>query len=382
MSLKDQLKVGFNWNSNDEGNSVEIVKGQKEFLEILAPFFTDKVVIDGSFHAYKIDKIRAFNFIHKYLSHEIDDNQMTKRQYELLNSLHYTTLNTDVSTIYSKNKFKERKEIMKKDNFEIKVKFPSWLKIAGRKSLELPSKHEWESVVSKFEDLLGKKVENGLDIFYERLNLKKKKNSALKHKGTRRVFSLPVISTPSGGIRIRRQSVDNKDVYQIVEANTPESVLFKGFFVHNEKVSWSDYVMLDSYIGKNLTYVGEPVANSDCYVTMDEERLVFKDDSLSIFMSPSSKDRSMIRIVQSFDDFNSCLGGKFKSPLDVPSEITLVTNDSCHDLDNFLSEINKDFIGKPRDGKIKLLSIGNKVCYWYQTSRNKKVKAVFENPLN
>lgn len=382
MSLKDQLKVGFNWNSNDEGNSVEIVKGQKEFLEILAPFFTDKVVIDGSFHAYKIDKIRAFNFIHKYLSHEIDDNQMTKRQYELLNSLHYTTLNTDVSTIYSKNKFKERKEIMKKDNFEIKVKFPSWLKIAGRKSLELPSKHEWESVVSKFEDLLGKKVENGLDIFYERLNLKKKKNSALKHKGTRSVFSLPVISTPSGGIRIRRQSVDNKDVYQIVEANTPESVLFKGFFVHNEKVSWSDYVMLDSYIGKNLTYVGEPVANSDCYVTMDEERLVFKDDSLSIFMSPSSKDRSMIRIVQSFDDFNSCLGGKFKSPLDVPSEITLVTNDSCHDLDNFLSEINKDFIGKPRDGKIKLLSIGNKVCYWYQTSRNKKVKAVFENPLN
>lgn len=382
MSLKDQLKVGFNWNSNDEGNSVEIVKGQKEFLEILAPFFTDKVVIDGSFHAYKIDKIRAFNFIHKYLSHEIDDNQMTKRQYELLNSLHYTTLNTDVSTIYSKNKFKERKEIMKKDNFEIKVKFPSWLKIAGRKSLELPSKHEWESVVSKFEDLLGKKVENGLDIFYERLNLKKKKNSALKHKGTRRVFSLPVISTPSGGIRIRRQSVDNKDVYQIVEANTPESVLFKGFFVHNEKVSWSDYVMIDSYIGKNLTYVGEPVANSDCYVTMDEEHLVFKDDSLSIFMSPSSKDRSMIRIVQSFDDFNSCLGGKFKSPLDVPSEITLVTNDSCHDLDNFLSEINKDFIGKPRDGKIKLLSIGNKVCYWYQTSRNKKVKAVFENPLN
>ena len=152
--------------------------------------------------------------------------------------------------------------------------------------------------------------------------------------------------------------------------------------MHNEKVSWSDYVMLDSYIGKNLTYVGEPVANSDCYVTMDEERLVFKDDSLSIFMSPSSKDRSMIRIVQSFDDFNSCLGGKFKSPLDVPSEITLVTNDSCHDLDNFLSEINKDFIGKPRDGKIKLLSIGNKVCYWYQTSRNKKVKAVFENPLN
>lgn len=382
MSLKEQLKVGFNWNSNENGNSVEIVKGQKEFLELLSPFFTNKVVIDGSFHAYKIDKIRAFNFIHKYLSHEIDDNQMTKRQYELLNSLHYTTLNTDVSTIYSKNKFKERKEIMKKDNFEIKVKFPSWLKIAGRKSLELPSKHEWESVVSKFEDLLGKKVENGLDIFYERLNLKKKKNSALKHKGTRRVFSLPVISTPSGGIRIRRQSVDNKDVYQIVEANTPESVLFKGFFVHNEKVSWSDYVMLDSYIGKNLTYVGEPVANSDCYVTMDEERLVFKDDSLSIFMSPSSKDRSMIRIVQSFDDFNSCLGGKFKSPLDVPSEITLVTNDSCHDLDNFLSEINKDFIGKPRDGKIKLLSIGNKVCYWYQTSRNKKVKAVFENPLN
>lgn len=383
MSLKEQLKVGFNWNSNENGNSVEIVKGQKEFLELLSPFFTNKVVIDGSFHAYKIDKIRAFNFIHKYLSHEIDDNQMSKRQYELLNSLHYTTLNTDVSSIYAQNKFKDRKEIMKKENFEIKIKFPSWLKSDGRKSLELPSKLEWEAVVSKFEDLLGKKDENGLDIFYERLNLKKKNTSVLKHKGTRRVFSLPVISTPSGGIRIRRQSFDNKDVYQMVAANTPETVLSKGFSIQNGKVSWSDTVMVDSYIGKNLTAVDKAVTVSDCFVPMEEERLVFKDDSLSIFMSPSSEGRRMIRIVQSFDDFNSCLGDKFKSPLDMPSDMTLASNDSCHDLDNLLSKINKDFTGKPRDGKIKLLTIGNKVCYWYQVaSSNKKMQEVFDNPLN
>lgn len=383
MTLKDQLKVGFNWNSTDNGNSVEIVKGQKEFIELLAPFFTKKVVIDDSFHSYKIDKIKAFNFTHKYLSHELADNQMTKRQYELLNSLHYTTLNTDVSTIYSQNKFKECKEIMKKDYFEIKVKFPSWLKTDGRKSLELPSKLEWESVVSKFNDLLGKKVENGLDIFYERLNLKKKNTSALKHKGTRRVFSLPVISTPSGGIRIRRQSFDNKEVYQMVAANTPETVLSKGFLIQKGKVSWSETVMVDSYIGKNLTSVDKAVTSSNCFVPMDEERLVFKDDSLSIFMSPSSEGRRMIRIVQSFDDFNSCLGNKYKSPLDMPSDMILASNDSCHDLDNLLAKINKDFIGKPRDGKIKLLSIGNKVCYWYQVaSSNKKMQEVFDNALN
>ena len=31
-------------------------------------------------------------------------------------------------------------------NFEIKIKFPSWLKSDGRKSLDLPSKLEWKDI--------------------------------------------------------------------------------------------------------------------------------------------------------------------------------------------------------------------------------------------
>lgn len=382
MTLNDKLKVGFNWNSNEDGNAVEIIKCQKDVLELLAPFFTENVSYDSLFHAYRIDKIKAFNFMHKFLAHEIENNQLSKRQYELLNSLHYTTLNTDVSTIYSQNKFKKYEEIMKKDNFEIKIKFPSWLKSDGRKSLDLPSKLEWKDIASKFGDLLGKQVKDGLDIINERLNLRKKNTSALKHKGTKRVFSLPIIDGPSGGIRISRKSFNNNEVYQMVAANTPDTVLSKGFSVRDGKVSWNDAVMVDSYIGKNLTTVDKAVSNSNCFVPMDEERLVFKDDSLSIFMSPSSEGRRMIRIIQSFDDFNFCLGHKFKSPLDMPSDMTLASNGNCHELDNLISKINKDFIGKPRDGKIKLLSIGNKVCYWYQVaSSNKKMQEVFDNAL-
>lgn len=382
MTLNDKLKVGFNWNSNEDGNAVEIIKCQKDVLELLAPFFTENVSYDSLFHAYRIDKIKAFNFMHKFLAHEIEDNQLSKRQYELLNSLHYTTLNSDVSTIYSQNKFKKYEEIMKKDNFEIKIKFPSWLKSDGRKSLDLPSKLEWKDIASKFGDLLGKQVKDGLDIINERLNLRKKNTSALKHKGTKRVFSLPIIDGPSGGIRISRKSFNNNEVYQMVAANTPDTVLSKGFSVRDGKVSWNDAVMVDSYIGKNLTTVDKTVSNSNCFVPMDEERLVFKDDSLSIFMSPSSEGRRMIRIIQSFDDFNFCLGHKFKSPLDMPSDMTLASNGNCHELDNLISKINKDFIGKPRDGKIKLLSIGNKVCYWYQVaSSNKKMQEVFDNAL-
>lgn len=384
MTLNDKLKVGFDWNSSGEGNAVEIIKCQKDVLELLSPFFTEKVSYDDLFHAYRIDKIKAFSFMHKFLAHEIEENQLSKRQYELLNSLHYTTLNTDVSSIiYSETdkEFKTADEIMNEKNFAIKIKFPSWLKSDGRKSLVLPSKNEWEGIVSTFKDLLGKQVKDGNEknIINERLNLRRKNTSALKHKGTKRVFSLPIIDGPSGGIRIRRKSFNNQDIYQMVTAGSAKS---KGFSVKNGKVSWDDFVMIDTYISNNLTPADLSGSYSNSFIPMDEERLVFKDDSLSIFMSPSTEDRRMIRIIQSFDDFNFCLGNKFKSPFDIPSVITLKSNKDCHDLDNFLSKINKDFIGKPRYGNLKLLSIGNKVCYWYQVvSSNKKMQEVFNNAL-
>lgn len=384
MTLNDKLKVGFDWNSSGEGNAVEIIKCQKDVLELLSPFFTEKVSYDDLFHAYRIDKIKAFSFMHKFLAHEIEDNQLSKRQYELLNSLHYTTLNTDVSSIiYSETdkEFKTADEIMNEKNFAIKIKFPSWLKSDGRKSLVLPSKNEWEGIVSTFKDLLGKQVKDGNEknIINERLNLRRKNTSALKHKGTKRVFSLPIIDGPSGGIRIRRKSFNNQDIYQMVTAGSAKS---KGFSVKNGKVSWDDFVMIDTYIRNNLTPADLSGSYSNSFIPMDEERLVFKDDSLSIFMSPSTEDRRMIRIIQSFDDFNFCLGNKFKSPFDIPSVITLKSNKDCHDLDNFLSKINKDFIGKPRYGNLKLLTIGNKVCYRYQVvSSNKKMQEVFNNAL-
>ena len=255
MTLNDKLKVGFDWNSSGEGNAVEIIKCQKDVLELLSPFFTEKVSYDDLFHAYRIDKIKAFSFMHKFLAHEIEENQLSKRQYELLNSLHYTTLNTDVSSIiYSETdkEFKTADEIMNEKNFAIKIKFPSWLKSDGRKSLVLPSKNEWEGIVSTFKDLLGKQVKDGNEknIINERLNLRRKNTSALKHKGTKRVFSLPIIDGPSGGIRIRRKSFNNQDIYQMVTAGSAKS---KGFSVKNGKVSWDDFVMIDTYISNNLT---------------------------------------------------------------------------------------------------------------------------------
>lgn len=290
MTLNDKLKVGFDWNSSGEGNAVEIIKCQKDVLELLSPFFTEKVSYDDLFHAYRIDKIKAFSFMHKFLAHEIEENQLSKRQYELLNSLHYTTLNTDVSSIiYSETdkEFKTADEIMNEKNFAIKIKFPSWLKSDGRKSLVLPSKNEWEGIVSTFKDLLGKQVKDGNEknIINERLNLRRKNTSALKHKGTKRVFSLPIIDGPSGGIRIRRKSFNNQDIYQMVTAGSAKS---KGFSVKNGKVSWDDFVMIDTYISNNLTPADLSGSYSNSFIPMDEERLVFKDDSLSIFMSPST----------------------------------------------------------------------------------------------
>lgn len=61
------------------------------------------------------------------------------------------------------------------------------VEVRWKKVISFTFKNEWEGIVSTFKDLLGKQVKDGNEknIINERLNLRRKNTSALKHKGTK-----------------------------------------------------------------------------------------------------------------------------------------------------------------------------------------------------
>lgn len=378
MVMKDQVKIGFSWNSSKEGNSIEIVKDQHKFLELLAPFFNKAIESSCKFITYKINKKKAFDFIHRYIHQEVDVNDCALIV-KILESLRYTTVNTDVCDIYNdrEKRFKNKSEILTNKNFELNFSLPKPFKILACKKIYLPSKNEWSKITEKFSDYLGKdNIKNGKEIIYNSLNLNKKNTKKLNHAGTKRVYSLPILKNASGGIRIKRYTDEMEEFYQLLEVNTPQTVKRKGFALSEKgEVMWNKPITVDSYIGKNLTLLEKNYKNvcfGDNFVPMKENRMVYKNEKTEVYISPSSDSRRLVIIKQPFDEFNKCLKNKYKNYLELPSTLVL----SGDEIKNYVKNMKNDFIGNPRvetknnkkTGKIVMLSIGKLVRYCYMST--------------
>ena len=377
MVMKDQVKIGFSWNSSKEGNSIEIVKDQHKFLELLAPFFNKAIESSCKFITYKINKKKAFDFIHRYIHQEVDVNDCALIV-KILESLRYTTVNTDVCDIYNdrEKRFKSKSEILTNKNFELNFSLPKPFKILACKKIYLPSKNEWSKITEKFSDYLGKdNIKNGKELIYNSLNLNRKTTKKLNHAGTKRVYSLPILKNASGGIRIKRYTDEMEEFYQLLEVNTPQTVKRKGFALSEKgEVMWNKPITVDSYIGKNLTLLEKNYKNvcfGDNFVPMKENRMVYKNEKTEVYISPSSDSRRLVIIKQPFDEFNKCLKNKYKNYLELPSTLVL----SGDEIKNYVKNMKNDFIGNPRvetknnkkTGKIVMLSIGKLVRYCYMS---------------
>ena len=216
----------------------------------------------------------------------------------------------------------------------------------------------------------------------------KTSSSKLKHKTVKQALSLPIVSAPSGGIRIKRKDLNKKDIYQLVAANTPATAISQGFPIDNEKrIDWGKTVNMSIYSQDRLTSIDLDTCdpNENAYVSMDTVVEVYRTDIITIKMSPGTKDRRIIYIDQSFEDFRICLNKpNLLSYFDLSNEISL-NKDECKKFGMELSKLidGKINCGIPRNGKLILLSIGNKISYYYKVeSSNAKMNLAFESALN
>ena len=379
MKKDDVIKVGFDFGSN----SVQIIKGGEKLLACLTNYLTpSKTNATTGFHTYKVCKSAAFNLFEKYFKGLVPEGSDDELAYFSLMGLRYTTLHEDVlSSLYdtTSKKFAKKNDILK--NFNIKIDFPSNLKIKTDKaSVMLPSFHEWENIASVFDEYLGTKDEEGTG--YEKLRnfvgkfLNKTPNK--NHTKSKRVYSLPVIASPSGGIRIKRLTPQHEFVYQLVAANTPVTSINKGFETDKDgNVLWDKSVIVDSYTTPNLTVLNKKISPNKNFVTMDEQRLVYESPEERVYMTPASDLRRGITIEQQFEKFIHCIDKKdtYKTFHDLPTEIKV-------DPQTFMERLNIKICGKPR-GVIKISRIGNVVEYSYIVeSSNQEMKKAYNNPID
>ena len=376
MVMNDIVKIGFDWGKN----CIAITKGASEFINLVAHYFSEEYKQSDKFHTYRIDKHKAYSLFHKA---NCLTTQEEKDTLSCLSTLYYTTANKDVMSVYDQSKkvFKSKTDILSKKRFEIKVEASISKKIkldSKVTTLMLPALDAWKKVADKLEDVLDKKVDRSIAIDLIRSRFLNRKLSPLEHKIVKQVFSLPIIDAPSGGIRIKRKNSEQKVIYQLLAANTPETVLSKGFPVNaSGEILWKKSIDVDCYVDDNLTRTKSNSCDYDIYVNMDEKRVVYQSEDIVVQISPGTIDRRYIFVEQDFQSFNICMGNKFKSPLDLNSEYKFDRAQLNEFLLKLKEYIDDDVeIGVPRSG-IKISSIGKTINYFYsvETSNAKMNKA-------
>lgn len=386
MVRDHEIKIGFDWGANN----VIVTKGHDKFLKLLSPLFTEEYKFNAKFHTYRIDKHKAFLLLHQVHSNNGATENLALEQSRLLKSLYYTTQSMDVySVVYNpqKNAFSTKNEIIKDKNFNIEISNPPKnIKFSG-KTLTLPSKKEWNDIGEKLSDLLGNKISDISEIINKdpyaaidsRLNHKINcKSDHIYHKSVKRVYSIPMIASPSGGIRILRQDMNGNAIFQTVAANTPDTVLSKGFLVKDDKIDWKNKVNVEAYSGINLTILKGGYNNiSGNHVSMDEIRTIYKNGETIIRIAPGTEGRRIVYVEQSFENFNNCMNKRFKSYFDIPSEIKL-SHDEIKLLEAFEQNLGFDKLGNPRNGIIKVTNIGITVKFNYKLQSSDQINLYYD----
>lgn len=96
------------------------------------------------------------------------------------------------------------------------------------------------------------------------------------HSKAKRVFSLPVVATQSGAVRIRRKTAFGDFVYQSQDTNN----LYSSFPVKNGKLDWSSPIIHPALQNRNLTAYGYRFVDHDRSISMSEFREVYNKDDL------------------------------------------------------------------------------------------------------
>lgn len=349
-------------------NAVPIDKGSKYLFNTLRIFLKDDTYSSMDFEevlrsAQNKGMVLILPFSKTKIYRYIFDNKHSadpgiQKTMNILNSISYKTVKTNVITMLTKGKAIITKEKLNSDfsndspYFMIKLSLSDKsVPMYAKGDLVLPSISAWLRLANDPEiaECYGKNVPDGFswDSFLANKfsnNLVTLKDRA--HRPVRKVYSLPIINSPSGGFIARRKMQSGEHLWQILKV---DGFAYEGFAVSGDNVDFSEPVVLKKLSSSsNLVAIGDKgtTNTSSCY--MDEWVQIEVDSSLtnhvlSIEMAPHSSPRQAFRVTFKRDYFENDIVKKDTRLL--PSEVKT-------------ADWPKDLV-KPRDNKFSVVAVNS-----------------------
>ena len=219
----DYIRIGF-----DRSGLVNVKPGKaKAFYDAIHQFLapdreghppadTLEAFVAAPTACWPIDKRKAIAWLFDY---EREGGQDNRERYEFLDSLRYTTMKQDVvaALFGSAGKPASFENIDKiSRNCKVHVAF-------AEKPVPLPLKDAWERIRQTFREA---GVENGERDHTRAVSAAKRfftmaPEVGRKHRRVRKVFSLPAVAAPSGGVHIRRKNWRGEPVLQLATMDFP-----------------------------------------------------------------------------------------------------------------------------------------------------------------
>lgn len=318
---------------------------------------------------YRVEKNKAFELLSKVAGSKFTAEE--DKAAKILEALHFVTVKQDVAATVS-DLVKSKKELSK-DSIEDLAKQKGCLKkveysskeFKFKGSLIIPTAVEWGKVLwnvfkentaeeLKDENVLRKALEAAWPSSFGTRNL---------HSKAKRVFSLPVVATQSGAVRIRRKTAFGNFVYQSQDTNN----LYSSFPVKNGKLDWSSPIIHPALQNRNLTAYGYRFVDHDRSISMSEFRVIHNKDDLRIELAQGTSSRRYLRVEMPGEKFlawfgeNSIsLGSSFKFSVSEVFDNKIYTENA---------EFTK-FLPKPREdnkhnGTIFFELVGPRVIFNY-----------------
>jgi len=382
------VKIGFDPYNAESHVTVE-GSDPYQLIQSLEAFLCDHIDLEKSIKSekyirIKIDKNKTFSFFDQIAKHPhtTEDDQLAR----LLESLTYITQNKEIwSHIYdaAKKSFKSRNDIFKKDLFFTKVTLQEGrgrnVIFSCKGNIQLPSFHDWQRLLNndQISALIGKKnklPEDTRGISQSFFN----SGSKRPHGKSRRIYSLPILTKSSGGFRFRRKAPEGKTHWQ---RHDIEGSAVSGFIVDDDHINWKQCALLEPIAKSqrvteaNARYVS--INNSvrlDHWLAIPMQQL--QEPPLQLYLSPATKGRFYIRIVQNFDQFKNWLNGAVDQ---IPSSYFDLNNTlKLKDTKRFADNHNLTLLGKPRK-TLFIETIGVSVCYRYEVdSTNAEMRNAYQ----
>ena len=335
-------------------------------LELLLPFATntfqlDTIIASTSPVKVDIDKEKAFVHFEKVAKNSSTERELL--QADILDALRYSTAKKDISSRLidtNKNMLKTSDDVLKAKDFDVKVDInvKGLGKIKGK--LIHPAINEWRKLLTLPE------IKSAVGLKSPKINwqlIGKRyfgEGSARPHSKTRRVYSLPIVDSPSGGYRIKRVAPDGSNIWQLMSIEGTGSC---GFAVNDKGVDWKRAVAIPALRDSTVVAIGERYQTEpSAQVYFDDWKplQISNESIIAAAMAPGTKDRRYISVNQKLSDFKAWLfksGVEIQSPFEITSEIKV-------DAAKFQEAHGIDILGKPRSN-LFITKVGEIVSYWF-----------------